>query len=257
MSKKKDKKKENLLAETVEMQKKQAMNLVAQSTVNQQLLEEVIGIKEEMDRNVKKTNQKLTDIELLVEEVNKKVHIDDGEASKIEFLLERHPSKPAQNLISDELFDDLRDYLSTNYTRGKTTKPVLDKINAGLPEELFKQFQEEVEALRKEHPNGLNNYIRYVKDCDQKNANKTQNAINQCYLEKAALTPLKAIQMEGVLSRELFSKIVDCVFNHYEWPERLDDEIGRIILKYRKKGELGRNKITVRKALYKAYALDV
>ena len=80
MSKKKNKKKENLLAETVEMQKKQAMNLVAQSTVNQQLLEEVIGIKEEMDRNVKKTNQKLTDIELLVEEVNKKVHIDDGEA---------------------------------------------------------------------------------------------------------------------------------------------------------------------------------
>lgn len=84
---KKSKKKENLLAETVEMQKKQAMNLVAQSTVNQQLLEEVIGIKEEMDRNVKKTNQKLTDIELLVEEVNKKVHIDDGEAVKIKSLV--------------------------------------------------------------------------------------------------------------------------------------------------------------------------
>ena len=46
---KKNKKKDNLLAETVEMQKRQAMNLVAQSTVNQQLLEEVIGIKEEMD----------------------------------------------------------------------------------------------------------------------------------------------------------------------------------------------------------------
>lgn len=177
-------------------------------------------------------------------------------------VVERARISPAtvdrlEGIISDELFNDLQDYLSTNYTRGKTTKPVLDKINAGLPEELFKQFQEEVEALRKEHPNGLNNYIRYVKDCDQKNANKTQNAINQCYLEKAALTPLKAIQMEGVLSRELFSKIVDCVFNHYEWPERLDDEIGRIILKYRKKGELGRNKITVRKALYKAYALGV
>jgi hypothetical protein len=87
MSKKKDKKKENLLAETVEMQKRQAMNLVAQSTVNQQLLEEVIGIKEEMDRNVKKTNQKLTDIELLVEEVNKKVHIDDGETTKIKSIV--------------------------------------------------------------------------------------------------------------------------------------------------------------------------
>ena len=84
---KKNKKKENLLAETVEMQKRQAMNLVAQSTVNQQLLEEVIGIKEEMDRNVKKTNQKLTDIELLVEEVNKKVHIDDGEATKIKSIV--------------------------------------------------------------------------------------------------------------------------------------------------------------------------
>lgn len=103
----------------------------------------------------------------------------------------------------------------------------------------------------------LDKDIRDIKGCDKKKANKTQNAINQCYLEKAALTPLKAIQMEGVLSRELFSKIVDCVFNHYEWPERLDDEIGRIILKYRKKGELGRNKITVRKALYKAYALGV
>lgn len=84
---KKNKKKENLLAETVEMQKKQAMNLVAQSTVNQQLLEEVIGIKEEMDRNVKKANQKLTDIELLVEEVNKKVHIDDGEATEIKSIV--------------------------------------------------------------------------------------------------------------------------------------------------------------------------
>lgn len=109
---KKNKKKETLLAETVEMQKKQAMNLVAQSTVNQQLLEEVIGIKEEMDRNVKKTNQKLTDIELLVEEVNKKVHIDDGEATKIksivfrkagvfaDFYFEEQKTHPSDNLFS-------------------------------------------------------------------------------------------------------------------------------------------------------------
>lgn len=162
-----------------------------------------------------------------------------------------------EGIISDELYHDLKAYLSQHYTRGKTTRPFLDKTNAGLPPDLFKQFREEVEGLRKEHPNDLNKYIRDIKGCDKKKANKTQNAINQCYLEKAALTPLKAIQMEGVLSRELFSKIVDCVFNHYEWPERLDDEIGRIILKYRKKGELGRNKITVRKALYKAYALGV
>ncbi len=177
-------------------------------------------------------------------------------------VVERARISPAtverlEGIISDELFDDLMDYLSTNYTRGKTAKPVLEKTNAGLPEHLFKRFREEVEALRKEHPNNLNSYIREVKGCNQKQANKTQNAINQCYLEKATLTPLKAVQMEGLLSRELFSEITDFVFNNYEWSERLDSEIDRIILKYRTKGKLGRDKITVRKALYKAYALGV
>lgn len=91
----------------------------------------------------------------------------------------------------------------------------------------------------------------------KKRADKAQNAINCCYAEKAALTPLKAIQMEGLLSRELFSEIIDYVFNNYEWAERLDDEVNRIILKYRNKGKVGREKTTVRKALYKAYALGV
>lgn len=162
-----------------------------------------------------------------------------------------------EGIISDELFNDLRDYLSIHYTRGKTTRPVLDKANAGLPEHLFKRFQEEVEELRKEHPNNLNNYIREVKGYDQKNANRTQNALNLCYAEKAPLTPLKAVQMEGMLSRELFSEIIDFVFNNYEWSERLDNEVDRIILKYRTKGKIGRDKATVRKALYTAYALGV
>lgn len=162
-----------------------------------------------------------------------------------------------EGIISDELFDDLQDYLSTNYTRGKTTRPVLDKINAGLPEGLFKRFQEEVEVLRKTYPNSIVKHIMDVKSCDKKTANKTQNALNCCYAEKAALTPLKAIQMEGMLSRELFSEIIDYVFNNYEWSERLDNEVDRIILKYRTKGKIGRDKATVRKALYTAYALGV
>ena len=88
-------------------------------------------------------------------------------------VVERQKISPAtverlEGIISDELFNDLQDYLSTNYTRGKATKPVLDKANAGLPEELFKRFREEVEGLRKEHPNNLNGYIREVKGCDQK-----------------------------------------------------------------------------------------
>lgn len=177
-------------------------------------------------------------------------------------VVERQRISPAtverlEGIISDELFNDLQDYLSTNYTRGKTAKPVLDKTNAGLPEHLFKRFRQEVEGLRKEHPNDLNRYIREVRGCSQKQANNTQNALNQCYIEKAALTPLKVIQMEGMLSRELFSEIIDYVFNNYEWSERLDSEIDRIILKYRTKGKVGREKTTVRKALYKAYALGV
>lgn len=162
-----------------------------------------------------------------------------------------------EGIISDELFNDLQDYLSTNYTRGKTTRPFLDKTNAGLPEELFKRFREEVEGLRKEHPNDLNKYIRDIKGCDKKKANKVQNALNCCYAEKAALTPLKAIQMEGMLSRELFSEIIDYVFNNYDWPDRLDDDADRIMLEYRTKGKTGMDKIAVRKALYKAYALGV
>lgn len=177
-------------------------------------------------------------------------------------VVERARISPAtvdrlEGIISDELFDDLQDYLSTNYTRGKTMRPALDKANAGLPEGLFKRFQKEVEGLRKEHPNNLNNYIREVKGCDKKTANNTQNALNCCYAEKAALTPLKVVQMEGMLSRELFSEIVDYVFNHYEWSERLDDEVDRITLEYRTKGKVGRDKATVRKALYTAYALGV
>lgn len=162
-----------------------------------------------------------------------------------------------EGIISDELYHDLKAYLSKNYTRGKTTRPVLEKTNAGLPEELFKRFREEVEGLRKEHPSDLNKYIRDIKGCDKKKANKTQNALNCCYVEKAALTPLKAIQMEGVLSRDLFSKIASYVFNHYDWPDKLDDDADRIMLEYRTKGKTGMDKIAVRKALYKAYALGV
>ena len=162
-----------------------------------------------------------------------------------------------EGIISDELFNDLQDYLSTNYTRGKTTCPVLDKINAGLPEDLFKRFRTEVEVLRKTYPNSIVKHMMDVKGCDKKAANKTQNALNCCYAEKVALTPLKAIQMEGLLSRGLFSEIIDFVFNNYEWSERLDNEVDRIILKYRTKGKVGREKTTVRKALYTAYMLGV
>ncbi|WP_252306362.1 DUF1340 domain-containing protein [Streptococcus salivarius] len=162
-----------------------------------------------------------------------------------------------EGIISDELFDDLQDYLSKHYTRGKTTKPVLDKVNAGLPEGLFKRFQEEVEELRNLHKNSMAKHIMEIKGCDKKEANRIKDSINRCYVERIVLTPLKVIQMEGLLSRDLFSKIAKYVLNNYEWPEKLDDEVDRIVLKYRTKGRIGRNKTTVKKALYKAYSLGV
>lgn len=162
-----------------------------------------------------------------------------------------------KGIISDELYNDLQAYLSQHYTRGKTTRPVLEKTNAGLPEDLFKRFCAEVEVLRKTYPNSVVKHVMDVKGCSKKEAAAIRSAINCCYAEKAALTPLKAIQMEGMLSRELFSEIIDYVFNNYEWSERLDNEVDRIILKYKTKGKVGREKTTVRKALYKAYSLGV
>lgn len=177
-------------------------------------------------------------------------------------VVERARISPAtvdglEGIISDELFNDLQDYLSTNYTRGKTTRPLLEKTNAGLPEDLFKRFQEEVEELRANYKNSLAKYIMDVKGCDRKEANRIKDSINRCYVECIVLTPLKVIQMEGLLSRELFSEIAKYVLNNYEWPERLDDEVDRIVLEYRTKGELGRKKPSVKRALYTALAMGL
>lgn len=162
-----------------------------------------------------------------------------------------------EGIISDGLFNDLKTYLSENYTRGKVTRPLVDTTNAGLPEELFKQFQEEVEGLRANYKNSLAKHIMEVKGCDRKEANRIKDSINRCYIECIVLTPLKVIQMEGLLSRDLFSKIAKYVLNNYEWPEKLDDEVDRIVLEYRTKGELGRKKPSVKRALYTALAMGL
>lgn len=162
-----------------------------------------------------------------------------------------------EGIISDELFNDLKAYLSEHYTRGTVTRSIVDTSNAGLPEELFKQFREEVEELRSTHKNSMAKHIMEVKGCDRKEANRIKDSINRCYVECVVLTPLKVIQMEGLFSRDLFSKIAKYVLNNYEWPERLDDEVDRIVLEYRTKGELGRKKPSVKRALYTALAMGL
>lgn len=100
-------------------------------------------------------------------------------------------------------------------------------------------------------------HIMDVKGCTKKEAKAIYSAINSLYVERTNLTPRKVIQLEGLLSRELFSEIAKYVFNHYEWPESLDSEVDRVSREYRSGGGLGRNKTSVKHYLYKAYALGL
>lgn len=160
--------------------------------------------------------------------------------------------------ITDRLANDLEDYLSKHYfSRIAKCRPDTDKKNAGLPEKLFQQYCEEIEALKAKHPNSFVAYIREVKGCEYQEANNIRTAINTLYTEMGILTPRKVIQLEGLLSRELFGKIAKYVFNKYEWPESLDNEVDRIYLEYRTKGDLGRNKESVKRTLYTALAMGL
>mgnify|MGYP000843743925 CR=1 FL=1 len=163
-----------------------------------------------------------------------------------------------REFISDNLLDDLHAYLSEHYS-GKpgTGRQEVDKTNAGLTEELFQRYRKEVEALRATYPNSIVAHIMEIKGCTKKEAKTIYSAISVLYVEHVNLTPRKVIQLEGLLSRELLGDIARHVFNHYEWPESLDSEIDRITLEYRTQGELGRNKPSVKRALYTALAMGL
>lgn len=223
--------------------------------LHQRLVDEFNGLKSEHNRTLTKHIQEVK-------------QCDRHQARKYfqrfdNVVKERSRLSPAtlndmREFISDNLLDDLHAYLSEHYS-GKpgTGRQEVDKTNAGLTKELFQRYREEVEQLRATYPNSIVAHIMKIKGCAKKEAKNIYSAINALYVEHVNLTPRKVIQLEGLLSRELFSEIAKYVFNHYEWPESLDSEVDRITLAYRTKGELGRNKVTVRKALYTAYMLGV
>nr|UWG91084.1 MAG: Protein of unknown function (DUF1340) [Bacteriophage sp.] len=163
-----------------------------------------------------------------------------------------------KGFLSRNLINDLQAYLSEHYT-GKpgTGRQEVDKTNAGLTEELYQRYREEVEELRATYPNSIVAHIMEIKGCSKREAKNIYSAINALYVERVVLTPRKVIQLEGLLSRELLGEIAKYVFNRYEWPESLDSEVDRITLEYRTQGELGRNKSTVKHYLYRAYMLGV
>ncbi|AZF91411.1 hypothetical protein PP198_gp46 [Streptococcus phage CHPC1036] len=155
--------------------------------------------------------------------------------------------------ITEGLVNDLQKQLIENYPdRSGSSKPDTIKTNAGLTEELFLQYCKEIQELRAAHPNRNAEYIMEVKGCSKRQAQTILTAINTVYTELGNLTPKKVIQLEGLLSRELFGKIAKYVFDKYEWPESLDSEVDRIYLEYRTKGNLGSDKESVKRALYKA-----
>lgn len=160
--------------------------------------------------------------------------------------------------LTDGLVNDLQEYLLKNYSvRRGSCKPDADKTNAGLTRELFLQYRKEIQELKAKYPNSFTAYIMDVKGCKYQKANSIRTAINTIYTEIGILTPRKVIQLEGLLSRELFGKIAKYVFNKYEWPETLDEDVDRIYLEYRTKGDLGRNKESVKRTLYKAIAMGL
>lgn len=160
--------------------------------------------------------------------------------------------------LTDGLASDIEAYLLENYApRSVKGRPDTDKKNAGLTEELFREFRKEIEAIKAAHLNRVANYIMEVKGCSYNEANRIRTAINTTYTETGILTPHKVIQLEGLLSRELYSKIARYVFSKYEWPESLDDEVDRIYLEYRTKGNVGRKKESVKRTLYKAIAMGL
>ena len=148
--------------------------------------------------------------------------------------------------ITDGLANDLENYLSKHcFSSSVKCRPDTDKRNAGLPEELFKQYCEEIKSLKAKYPNSFTAYIMDVKGCKFQEATSIRTAINTLYTEIGKVTPRKVIQLEGLLSRDLFGKIAKYVFNKYEWPESLDKEVDRIYLEYRTKGDRGLNKESV------------
>lgn len=223
--------------------------------LHQRLVDEFNGLKSEHNRTLTKHIQEVKECDR--HQARKYFQRFDN------VVKERSRLSPAtlndmREFISASLANDLQVYLSEHYS-GKpgTGRQEVDKTNAGLTEELFQRYRKEVEALRATYPNSIVAHIMEIKGCSKKEAKTIYSAINALYVERVVLTPRKVVQLEGLLSRELFSEIAKYVFNHYEWPESLDDEVDRITLEYRTKGELGRNKVTVRKALYTAYMLGV
>lgn len=171
--------------------------------------------------------------------------------------LSPNTAEDLKGLISDQLFNDLQTYLAENYRGKKAYQKHVSFDNAGLPGDLFKRFCEEIEAMRESYGKRVTTHIMDITGCSREEAVKHTANLSKLYHEINRLTPRKLIQIEGLISDELFGDIAKYVFNNYDWSDELDEDIDRIARKYRSKEGLGRNKPTVKHYLYRAYMLGV
>ena len=99
----------NTLLQTIRTQGEQAQLMVEQNKALEQMIEEMTNLKNEMNITASKTNTRLSEVEILIEEVNKKVHIDDVGASEIKSII----SKQA-NEFANEYFRSKNEIPSAN-----------------------------------------------------------------------------------------------------------------------------------------------
>lgn len=117
--------------------------------------------------------------------------------------------------------------------------------NAGLPDDLFKCFCDEIEAMREAYGKRVTIHIMSLIGCSREEARKHADNLSKLYREINRLTPRKLIQIEGLISDELFGDIAKYVFNHYDWPAELDEDIDRIARRYRSEDTAARKALDV------------
>lgn len=123
--------------------------------------------------------------------------------------------------------------------------------HAGLTPELHSRLVSEHAALKQAHSKDYKQYFQEVRQCSEVQARIIYQAFNSAVVERARISPQTVDRLEGIISDELFDDLQDYLSTNYT-----RGKTTRPVLE-KTKGEVGRDKIAVRKALYKAYMLGV
>lgn len=85
----------------------QSMDVLKQALVTQnQHGEALLAVIERMEEQEKRVESKIVEVKSLVEAVDKKVHIDDGEAHEIQKLVNVRSAEFAKYFLEEKGFDD-------------------------------------------------------------------------------------------------------------------------------------------------------